>query len=350
MSAAAPARDLSLDVARGIAIVAVVLGHVVSGLIDAGAPGASAWSGDLNRALYLTHLPVFAFLTGLLMPRGVERRGQWAYLRERLELLLYLYLLWTLIQGTVEVAASGVTNRPTTWSDVFTIWTPLAHLWFLPALAVATGVVVLVRPWRGGIGSGIALLAVAAGSLAAWGWNGPVAGVQGLALLGWFTLGAAVTHARYVSVLGQPPVVLLLVAAVSTSALLIVVAAAGHVTLPTVTDGARSVGSVALGAMGSVAGVATVVAIAAALAARWPAVAGLLAVVGKQSLAIYLAHIIFAAGTREMLEVAGVTDFVVVMVVATMVGVAGPLTLERAMRSHPWLFVPIWRSSARSHH
>lgn len=340
MSTAAPvSRDVSLDVARGIAIVAVVLGHVVSGLVDAGAPGAPPWVDELNRALYLTHLPVFAFLTGLLMPRGVERRGQWAYLRERLELLLYLYLLWTLIQGSVEVAASDVTNRPTTWSDVFTIWTPLAHLWFLPALAVATGVVVFVRPWRGGIVSGIALLAVAAGSLAAWGWNGPVAGVQGLALLGWFTLGAAVTHARYVSVLGRLPVAMLTVVAVSTGALLAVAAMSPHVTLPTVTDGARSVGSIALGVAGSVAGVAAVVAIAA-LVARWPAMAGVLAVVGKQSLAIYLAHIIFAAGTREMLEVVGVTDFVVVMVVATTVGVAGPLTLERAMRSHPWLFAP----------
>ncbi len=274
MNAAPPSRDVSrdvsLDVARGVAIVAVVLGHVVSGLIDAGAPGAPAWVGDLNRALYLTHLPVFAFLTGLLMPRGVERRGQSAYLRERLLLLLHLYLVWTFIQGSIEVLASSVTNRPTSWSEVLTVWTPLAHLWFLPAFAVATCVVVVL-------------------------------------------LSAA--------------------------------SSVGHVTLPTVTDAERGVGSIMLGVAGSVTGVAAVAAVAA-LAARWWAVAGGLAAVGRQSLVIYLAHIIFAAGTREAFEFVGFTDFVTVLVAATVSGIIGPLALQRFTRPVPWLFT-LPRKSAR---
>lgn len=344
MSTAAPVtRDVSLDVARGIAIVAVVLGHVISGLVDAGAPGSPPWADELNRALYLTHLPVFAFLTGLLMPRGIERRGPGAYLRERLLLLLYLYLLWTLIQGSVEVAASSVTNSPTSWGQVLTIWTPLAHLWFLPALAVATIVVVFSRPWRGGAGAGLGLTVVGAASLAAWGWNGPVAGTQGLALLAWFALGSAVTHARHVGILGRLPAAMLALVATTGVVLLTVVAASRHVTLPTVTDGARSVSSIALGVAGSVAGVAAVVTVAA-LAARWRAVAGGLAAVGRQSLAIYLAHIIFAAGTREALEAVGYEDFVVVMVLATIVGVVGPLVLERFTRPVPWLFRPPWEA------
>ena len=103
------ARDRSLDVARGLAIIGVVLGHVVRGLFAAGLvdPSLARWA-FIDRALYLFHLPVFAIATGLLMSRPVERDGQTRYLRGRLGMLSYVFLLWTLIEGTAEVLASSV--------------------------------------------------------------------------------------------------------------------------------------------------------------------------------------------------------------------------------------------------
>ena len=67
MTETAGSRDTSLDVARGVAIILVVLGHSLRGLVAGGVvPQRSlAW---LDTWLYLTHLPVFAFAVGVLTP------------------------------------------------------------------------------------------------------------------------------------------------------------------------------------------------------------------------------------------------------------------------------------------
>lgn len=131
-------RDSSRDIARGFAIIAVVLGHVLGGLVDAGARDVPDAVAGLTRALYLTHLPVFAFVTGLLMPASIDRRGARRYLAERISTIAYLYLLWTFIQRSRGSRHVDVKNYPTTWGDVLSVWTPRAHLWLLPTLAVAT--------------------------------------------------------------------------------------------------------------------------------------------------------------------------------------------------------------------
>lgn len=335
-------RDMSLDVARGIAIVAVVLGHTLGGLIDSGLPeSVPSWTSGLIRALYLSHLPVFAFVTGLLMPRGIERMGRGPYLTRRLTLLAYLYLLWTLIEGTAEVLASRLQNDPTSWHDVLSIWSPLAHLWFLPTLAVGTCAVVALRPWRRTWAASLTTADVVVGSIAAWGWSVPVIGGQGLALVAWFVLGAFVTHQSYLSVLPRVPNLPLFGVAVLGLAALWALAHAPLVTTPTVDDPSRSLLSVALGLVGSTAGVAAVMA-GSALISRVGFGRRPFAYLGRMSLQIYLAHIIFAAGARVLLGLAGVTGFWVLVTIATAAGVLGPLALASATRGFRWLFQPPW--------
>lgn len=75
-----------------------------------------------DRGLYLFHLPVFAFLLGLFVRRGIERDGQWVYLRTRIVLFLYLYVVWSLLQGLVKLAASSVSANPVTLSEVIFLW------------------------------------------------------------------------------------------------------------------------------------------------------------------------------------------------------------------------------------
>ena len=66
-----PERDRSVDAARGIAIVAIVLGHVERGLASAGVL-ALHQAATLDRLLYLFHLSTFAYLSGLFVRRAVE--------------------------------------------------------------------------------------------------------------------------------------------------------------------------------------------------------------------------------------------------------------------------------------
>lgn len=115
--------------------------------------------------------------------------------------------------------------------------------------------------------------------------------------------------------------------------------------MPTIVDPDRTVVSVALGLLGSVCGVAATLAAASAIGrgGRGP----WLAYIGQSSLQVYLAHIIFAAGTREAAELVGFESFAVLAVCATVLGVVGPLLLaEVSARAAPWLFKVPWNLGA----
>jgi fucose 4-O-acetylase-like acetyltransferase len=61
-------RDPTVDIAKGIAIIAIVLGQVLRGLSSAGILDAKTVQYQLvDRSLYMFHLSVFALLAGLFV-------------------------------------------------------------------------------------------------------------------------------------------------------------------------------------------------------------------------------------------------------------------------------------------
>src|SRR5689334_11440835 len=54
---------------------------------------------EIDDALYSWHVAVFALVAGVFLPRGVQKRGTAAYLRPRLVLFAWLYVVWTVIQA-----------------------------------------------------------------------------------------------------------------------------------------------------------------------------------------------------------------------------------------------------------
>ena len=95
-------RERAFDVARGIAILAIVVGHVLRGLAAADlVPRTSATVLEVDDALYVWHLTVFALLAGVFLRPGVERQGVAGYPRSRLPLFVHLYVVWTLVQAGV---------------------------------------------------------------------------------------------------------------------------------------------------------------------------------------------------------------------------------------------------------
>lgn len=342
-------RDATLDIARGIAMVLVVLSHVLRGLYASnGVETGFPWEIWLDRVLYLTHLPVFVFVTGLLLPRGVERLGRGRYLWERLSQFAYVYILWTLIQGTAEVLTSPWKNNPASWEAVLTVWSPIGHLWFIPTLAVATVVVVVVRPWRGTASSGVMTAVALALSVGLWGVTWPIAGGGGLALTAWLLVGAFVTQPRLAFAVEKASAAVLAGGALLASAVLMTVPALLPVTAPTIGDVGRTAASVALGVVCTAAGVAGVLGISV-VAARCPGFWAWLALIGRRSLQIYLAHIIFASGTRVVLVMVGITSFPVHAVLGTLAGVVGPLLLVMLTTgTMPWLFTRPGKGWVRS--
>lgn len=339
-------RDVSLDTARGIAIVGVVVNHVVRGMREGQLAGSyDAFLHQLDFAFYLPELVMFAFISGLFLPFSLQRVGRRSYLTARLTNLGYLYLVWTLIQGSVEVLSSSVKNSPTTWSQVVQIWNPLGHLWFLPWLAIATAVTVVTRPWeRPTPGRAVVIVLAVVVSLTMWGVDGTAFYTRGMGLTMFMLFGAAVTRARWQNIASKFSTRVLIMGGVALVTCYLLLRLLPQATLPTATDPTRTPLSVAAGITFAVIACLGVLAACTASARTITLSIGdrALAYLGRQSLPVYVAHIIFAAGARVTLGKVGVTLPLVLFTVSFAAGIAGPLILERLTRSAPILFKPPW--------
>jgi len=127
-------RNATIDIARGIGIILVVLGHNWTVLQE---------RGELFRVIYSFHLPLFFFLSGLFLKDSGNLNR---FALSRADALLKPYFVVLLLLGIAEMLAPHVVPVASTtplayFSGVFygtapTIaWTPL---WFLPHLFVAS--------------------------------------------------------------------------------------------------------------------------------------------------------------------------------------------------------------------
>jgi fucose 4-O-acetylase-like acetyltransferase len=120
-------RDLWSDVAKGIAIIGVVMFHAAS-LAPVGLPH-TLWRG-VGFGLFLFIMPVFFLVSGIYAARHLDSPfGQ--YLARRVWPIAYLFIAWTLIYGLIHLVTGG-TLGVTVLSSV----TLVSTLWFLAALAI----------------------------------------------------------------------------------------------------------------------------------------------------------------------------------------------------------------------
>jgi len=100
----AQARDAWVDYAKAIGILLVVYGHVARGVHNAGIPMDAALYELVDSIIYSFHMPLFFFLSGLFFLHSLERRGPGALTANKIDTIVYPYVLWSLIQGLTEVA------------------------------------------------------------------------------------------------------------------------------------------------------------------------------------------------------------------------------------------------------
>ena len=330
----AHARDESIDVARGITIVAIVLGHVVLG-VGAAHMADSQHVEDVTRGLYLFRLSTLAYLSGLFVRRGVEKAGARGFVEQRLILFGWLYVLWSLVQGSIRVLAGSLANQPIEWTDVLRLWVPEGQLWFLPWLMSVTVIAVVARPWASRTRAAVLVAASTVLAVAVWGLEPmPIFG-RGWALLLPFLLGCAMTARRH----GQAfrPLAISSVLALVGGTIWLMLDLLYTVVPPTLGGENRTLEGVALGVVGCIGGTVACLAVAGLLA-RTPLV-GLLAPIGRRSLEIYLAHIVAASGIRILLLETGVDNLAVHLVVGVTFGVLAPMALAAAAKRLGWEWV-----------
>ncbi|RKW70686.1 acyltransferase family protein [Galactobacter caseinivorans] len=322
-------RDTSIDVGRGLAIVAIVLGHVIRGLGSAGLlDTASAEYILWDRAIYLFHLAVFALLGGLFIAGSVSRKGVPAYLRERLVNFFYVYLLWTLLQEVlVRSLSNTVVNTPLPWYEALALWKPQAQFWYLPFLIVTTLILCLLRPWASTARAVITAALFVAIALLRWGIPGDFFGEQGLGLLLFLAAGTLLGAKRFTALLSRLSYGrrwLMTAGCLAASAAMF----AFTPTMPSTTAGGleRTPFAVACGLVASVLAVAAVLLLSSALTS-WGWLARPLAYLGRHSMEIFLAHILGASGARIVLNKLGIEAAGPHLILGVLAGLAFPLVL-----------------------
>ncbi|MGW9113319.1 acyltransferase family protein [Microbacterium sp. NPDC055683] len=324
------ARGEWMDVAKGAAIVFVVVFHAFLYVEGAGVKGMPSL---LKVPLELFPIPAFFVLAGMTQ----HRTPTYAFrdlLRRRVLPLVYLYVLWSIIRWVFYVVVPGIdgglgdlsAESPLTLA-LLLVW-PSSSYWFLWALALFTLVGWLLRA----VPPVVQL--TAAGALAALqgagivdpgnvGWD-RVAGMLFLYLVGLHFSGriaSAVAASGWRQLAASGAVVVLVVAAL-------------------VLLRARAVPGVVL--IGQLAAVAFGLVLARAIA-PWRGSAPL-ADWGRRSLTIYLVHLFPIVALAAVLSASGWRPpraaGAVLQVVLAAVALAASLWIIRATSRVRWLYVP----------
>ena len=130
-------RNQWVDYAKAIGILLVVYGHVARGLYNAGIAIPEKTYALADSIVYSFHMPLFFFLSGLFFYQSLTKRGGRALIASKIDTIAYPYILWSLLQGSIEVFLSSHTNSNIHMNDVLALfWSPRAQFWYLYALFV----------------------------------------------------------------------------------------------------------------------------------------------------------------------------------------------------------------------
>lgn len=318
-TAAFPMRDLSLDAAKGLGIILVVIGHAWRGLDSAGMIGNPDLFRVIDSLIYNFHMPLFFLLSGMTFQAWALKRPAPEAAFSRVTRLLWPLVLWSYLFAAARLAAGDAANTQTSGfgSLAFFPLPPRDHFWFLWALFLQHLVMLaLIRALGRPLGAlpwaVLAVLVVLGSSLTPVGLNAWTFGA--LTYAGAFLTGLALGPA------GLP----------ARGALAFTLAAALFVGLQAVSFYLPESLLIRqlLGILLSLAFLALV---------RVACVSGpgealqLLAFLGVSSMGIYLAHTIFSAGIRAVLGRL-TSDLSLHMIAGTLIGIIGPLIIYVLIR------------------
>ena len=142
-------REKWLDGLKGFAILLVILGHVLSGYLDAGTfPEAYYSLYGVRTWIYSFHMPLFFLISGFTFTLAYYRDGtlqREGFLWQVLN-LLWIYVLFALLLWGVKQLVPALVNETYTLEDLKGMFlTPLGNFWYLYVLLVLYLIAALVR-------------------------------------------------------------------------------------------------------------------------------------------------------------------------------------------------------------
>lgn len=125
-----------VDYAKGMAMIFVVYRHVLYGLFYTGLTIDPVMM-NANEVLYGFRMPLFFFLSGIFFSGSLRKRGAANFLISKVNTLLYPYILWCLIQLSMQIIFSDSTNFKRglhNYIDIFIHPRAMLQQWYLFAL------------------------------------------------------------------------------------------------------------------------------------------------------------------------------------------------------------------------
>ena len=151
----AKGRELWLDGLKGFGILLVILGHVLSGYLDAWTFPEAYWSFyGVRTWIYSFHMPLFFLLSGFTFSLAYWRDGKLrraGYLRQ-LGNLLWVYVLFALLQWAVKQVVPELVNEAYDLRDLQRMFVePLGNFWYVYVLLILylLGAALRTPDWRG---------------------------------------------------------------------------------------------------------------------------------------------------------------------------------------------------------
>jgi fucose 4-O-acetylase-like acetyltransferase len=311
-----PQRLSGFDQVKGAAIVLVVIGHAWRGLYTAGMIPDMGLYQRIDAAIYLFHMPVFFFLSGLFFSARLPLSG---FVQNRSILLIWPMLLWGWVDAALKTAANiPIKGQILTWSEVaWSVLPPVGIFWFLYTLFILhlIGWAILRLPRPAQIPALIAL---------------PFA-----ALTGWINVSPF--DSLWPAVIYAPPffagLAFALLArsdALLTPALFWPGLAAFGLAQTLMLGGFTALHPLANATATALATAGFIVVLANAPKTGW--ISAALIALGRVTMPIYLSHVIFSAGTRIVLRSLGTENVALHLTLGTIAGIIGPIALIWAAR------------------
>jgi fucose 4-O-acetylase-like acetyltransferase len=135
-----------VDYAKGIGIFMVVLGHTIRGLVNSSILESSTAVQAVDSCIYAFHMPLFFLISGLFVYRSVSKPLK-DFLVEKLQVIAYPYLVWSVLQTILQALGSQHTNNNSiSLSEIWQIiYSPVMQFWFLYVLFVILIIYAIAR-------------------------------------------------------------------------------------------------------------------------------------------------------------------------------------------------------------
>lgn len=317
-----------VDYAKAIGIILVVYGHVARGLVKAGIVDNSGTIRLIDSFIYSFHMPLFFFLSGLFFLPSLQRRGRVSLVCNKVDTIIYPYLVWSLIQGSIEVALSRYTNGNIGWEDLTRILIePRAQFWFLYALFLIFIIATLTYRNSSNVLSRLILVGAGSAYLLQSSFDEPIQLTYILNNFVFFAAGVQFSNLKQPVRTGNAAALIVGFFAIWTTVYLTqgsIITAGGSLSL-----------LLGLSGIGAAVG-------ASVILTRY-ARSSTLALIGTMSMQIFLMHIIAGSGTRVVLvKFFGIYDPSIHLLTGTLAGVLIPMAITVALNRAQiqFLFTP----------